>query len=132
MNKWMLLLIFTLAGCGNQPLVVANNKNRCKEFVREESTEASFVTAAKVLKRVPPEYPRKAAIKGMDGYVVMVFDITEGGKPHNIDVIESYPAKEFDANAKRALSEWVYEPAKKDNGPVSSICHKLTLEFKLG
>lgn len=132
MKKLILLVIFGFAGCVSTKMEVLNYDNRCEKFVREETVGPKFSAFDNSLRRVEPKYPLEAARSRMEGYVVMVFDITQEGKTDNIEVIKSYPSDVFEIEAKRALSQWVYQPAEKDGVSVRSICHELTLEFKLG
>jgi len=132
MNKAILILMFGLAGCATKNVETVKYENRCENFVRDESTGVKFVAFDKAMKRVAPKYPVKAAINNVEGYVVMVFDITKEGNTDIIEVIESFPSNVFDVEAKRALSQWLYQPAEKDGVPTRSTCHEVTLEFKLG
>jgi TonB family protein len=131
MKKLFILIIFWLAGCASTNTEVVNYDNRCTEYDREESTGSKFSAFDNSLKRVEPKYPIEAARKRLNGYVIMVFDITIDGKPDNIDVIESYPSDIFANEAKQALSQWRYKPAEKNGSHVRSICHQLQLNFEI-
>jgi protein TonB len=65
--------------------------------------------------RVPPEYPQRAAQRGVEGYVILEFDITPQGEPFNIRVVEEEPQGYFGRAAERAVTRWKYAP-KTVNG----------------
>ncbi len=60
--------------------------------------------------RVDPIYPIEAAKQGVEGSVVLQFDITESGNTDNINIVESFPKDTFDKSAIKALSQWQYKP----------------------
>jgi protein TonB len=65
--------------------------------------------------RVPPEYPQRPAQRGIEGYVILEFDITPQGEPFNIRVVEEEPQGYFARAAVRAVTRWKYAP-KTVNG----------------
>lgn len=69
--------------------------------------ENSEVTA---LLRVEPDYPRKAAIKGIEGWVKLRFMVLEDGSVTNIVVIDSKPRRVFEKSAIRAIKRWKFKP----------------------
>jgi TonB family protein len=131
LKRIFILCIFWLVGCASSKMEVVNNDNRCEEFERGESSESKFGAFENSLKRVAPKYPLEAARSRLNGYVIMVFDITEIGTTDNIQVTESYPSDIFAIEARRALSQWIYKPAEKNGSLVRSICHKVQLDFKI-
>lgn len=58
--------------------------------------------------RIEPRYPIKAAKGGVEGSVVMRFDIKSDGSVSNVVVVKSVPEKVFDKEASRALKQWMY------------------------
>jgi protein TonB len=69
--------------------------------------ENSEVTA---LLRVEPDYPRKAAIKGVEGWVKLRFTVLEDGSVTNVIVIDSKPRRVFEKSAIRAIKRWKFKP----------------------
>ncbi len=69
-------------------------------------TDSSFVP----LSRLPPQYPYKAAQRGIEGWVRVEFDVTETGSVEHVEVIESEPPGVFDRAAIRAVSRWRFKP----------------------
>lgn len=81
--------------------------------------------------RLDPEYPRKAAMQGIQGWVQLSFDITELGTVENVRVLKSQPKRIFDMAAKRALLKWKYRPKVEGGKPVPQPGEKVQLDFKL-
>jgi protein TonB len=83
------------------------------------------------LVRIEPQYPRKAAMRGTQGWVLLSFDITEKGTVENVNVVKSKPKRVFDRAAIKALVRWKYRPKVKDGKPVAQANNKIQLDFKL-
>lgn len=83
------------------------------------------------LVRIEPQYPRKAAMNGTEGFVVLEFDITETGSVANVSVLEAQPQRSFDAAARQALLKWKYKPKVVDGKPVLQVANRVRLDFKL-
>ena len=62
------------------------------------------------LVRVPPQYPIRAAERGIEGWVVLSFTITATGTVENPRVLDAQPKRIFDRAAIRALKKWKYRP----------------------
>lgn len=65
--------------------------------------------------QVQPIYSQIAVQRGLEGWVVLGFDVTKFGTTENIEVLDSEPGTFFDRTAIRALEHWKYMP-KKENG----------------
>ena len=72
-------------------------------------------SAAMPLVRIEPQYPRKAAVEGKEGWVLLEFGINEVGQVYNVRVINSkQPRRIFNRAARRALLKWKYRPRLKE------------------
>lgn len=58
--------------------------------------------------RIEPKYPIKAAKEGVEGAVLLKFDVDSEGATKNIRVVAAQPEKVFDDVAITALSKWKY------------------------
>lgn len=86
--------------------------------------------AIRPLRMDPPDYPRDAYRRRQEGYVVVEFTINAQGGTENIEVVEAQPRGAFDAEARRAVARWTFEPAMRD-GRVIPQRIRHTLEFTL-
>jgi len=82
------------------------------------------------LSRQPPQYPYKAARRGIEGWVRVTFDVTETGSVDNVEVIESSPPGVFDNAAVQAVYRWRFKP-RIINGKAISGKASQVVEFKL-
>ncbi|HIG00356.1 MAG TPA: energy transducer TonB [Myxococcales bacterium] len=82
------------------------------------------------LVRVPPQYPIRAAERGIEGWVVLSFTITAIGTVENPTVIDAQPKRIFDRAAIRALKKWKYRPRIVD-GVATSRVEEVKLSFDL-
>ncbi|RMF09291.1 MAG: energy transducer TonB [Alphaproteobacteria bacterium] len=82
--------------------------------------------------RVQPQYPRRAAERGIEGYVIVELTVTEAGTTTDIRVVEAQPEGIFDRAAIRAAEKFKYKP-KVVNGkpvPVSGVLYQFTFELE--
>ncbi len=82
------------------------------------------------LVRVPPEYPVPALSRGIEGFVVLGFTVTEAGSVIDAEVLRSDPPNVFDRAALRAVSRFKYQPQFVDGKPVQVRTYT-KLEFEL-
>ncbi len=83
------------------------------------------------LVRIEPQYPRKAAMAGKEGWVQLKFDVNETGAVENVSIIKANPPRLFDQSAKRALLKWKYQPKIVDGKPEPRRGLMVQLDFKL-
>lgn len=83
------------------------------------------------LVRIEPQYPRKAAMTGKQGWVRLTFDVNSTGGVENVSVVEANPPRIFNQAAKRALLKWKYQPKLEEGKPVPMRGLKVQLDFKL-
>ena len=80
--------------------------------------------------RVPPQYPLRAANRGIEGWVRVEFMINQQGRVVNPVVVDAYPSSIFNRAAIRAISRWKFEP-KVVAGMVVEQRAVQVMEFKL-
>jgi protein TonB len=80
--------------------------------------------------RIPPQYPREAAISRIEGWVKVEFTITEVGTVKDPRVIDSKPARVFDRSAIRAILRWKFKPRIIDGVAVERQATQ-TIDFTL-
>lgn len=82
------------------------------------------------LVRIAPQYPRKAAMAGTEGWVKVSFTITATGTVKNAQVADANPRRIFDRAAIRAILKWRFKPKMVDGKAVEQDATQV-LEFKL-
>ena len=82
------------------------------------------------LKLNAPRYPRRAQEKGIEGGVLVEFDVDEGGKAINSKVKWS-ENEVFDSSVLKSVSSWVFKPALENGEPILSKGHKRGIYFLL-
>ena len=80
--------------------------------------------------RVPPKYPRRAAQRGVEGWVKVQFVITVAGRVKDAKVVGSIPPGVFDRAALKAVSKWKFKPKVIKGQRVEQVAVQ-KLRFKL-
>ncbi len=60
-------------------------------------------------------YPAEARAQGLEGYVVVRYDVDAEGRVVNPRVIEAVPSGVFDAAALETVSTWRFRPARSSS-----------------
>lgn len=81
--------------------------------------------------KVAPQYPRRAAAKGIEGYVILEFTVTKLGTVTNPVVIEADPAGYFDRAATKAVLRFKYKPTIVNGEAIDVPGVKNKITFKL-
>lgn len=82
--------------------------------------------------RVQPVYPRRAAERGIEGWVVVELTVTAAGTTTDIRVVDAEPKGIFDQAAIKAAEKFKYKPRMVDGVgvPVSGVLYKFTFELE--
>lgn len=83
------------------------------------------------LVRIEPDYPPRAASRGIEGYVIVQFTITPAGTIKDPKVVEAQPEGIFDSAAIKAVSKWKYNPKIEEGVAVERRGVQIRLAFKL-
>jgi len=81
--------------------------------------------------KVQPQYPREAAMKGIQGYVQLIVDIQKDGSVSNVRLSDSSPRRIFDRAAVRAAGKYKYRPQIVDGKPVVVKDYGIQIDFKI-
>ncbi len=87
---------------------------------------SSLSNGAKALNRTQPAYPDRARAMGIEGKVIVRFDINSQGYVDNIRIISESPKNMFSREVKRAMRRWRYESNKPTSDKEITILFKLT------
>lgn len=78
------------------------------------------VTGGQPLKVVSPEYPRAARRRGVEGKVQVAFTVNETGRVEDVTIVAAdHRRYRLDRAARRAVSQWRFEPFREDGRPVA-------------
>jgi len=80
------------------------------EFPEPDVTEDSVGGFDKPVLKFPPVYPERCRAKGIEGRVVVEFDVSPTGVVENPRVIEAEPNRCFNNASIKAVKQWKYEP----------------------
>ena len=80
--------------------------------------------------RITPMYPRKAAIKGIEGWVKLEFTITQDGAVSDVKVLNAKPRRMFNRAAIKSILRWKFKPRVVSGKAVARRATQ-TIEFKL-
>lgn len=81
--------------------------------------------------RYEPRYPISALERGLSGYTMLRFDVSEQGVPENIEVLFSIPdIRIFDRDSIRAVEMWRYPPRLVDGVPVRREGEETSMVFQ--
>ena len=71
---------------------------------------AAQAAAPKIIKKVPPEFPREAAQQSItSGVIKAKMSIDGEGKVTEVAIVEAEPRRVFDRAVTRALMDWRFE-----------------------
>jgi protein TonB len=88
-------------------------------------------TAARLIERVPPDYPPIARQRRIEGWVELEYVVDAAGRVTDVRVLGSHPSRMFEAAAERALRRWRFEPAIRNGVPEASV-GRTRIDFTLG
>ena len=80
--------------------------------------------------RIAPQYPRKALMAKIEGWVKVKFTITASGTVSNPEVVDAKPRRIFDREAIRAILKFKFKPKVVDGVGVEQVATQ-TIEFDL-
>src|SRR5690606_40416663 len=83
------------------------------------------------LVRIPPQYPPRAASRGVEGWVIVQFTITETGAVKDPTVVEAEPEGIFDEAALRSIVRWRYSPKVQNGVAVERVGVQTVIRFVL-
>jgi TonB family protein len=83
--------------------------------------ENAVVSAASldIVKYTPPEFPREARVKALDGWVDVQFLVLPDGSVSDVSVVGADPAGVFETSAMDAVRKWKYQPVMRDGKPIN-------------
>jgi periplasmic protein TonB len=83
------------------------------------------------LVRIPPDYPRRALDRGIEGWVRVQFSITPTGTVTDPKVVDADPKGLFDEAAIRSILRWRYNPKVEEGVPVERVGVQTIVRFEM-
>jgi protein TonB len=77
-----------------------------------------------------PVYPASALRSGVEGWVELLFTITETGAVRDIEIVDAEPRGVFESAATQAVGNWRYRPRLANGQPVARRSY-VTLRFNV-
>lgn len=74
-------------------------------------------SAMKRIRRPAPEYPARAAARGVEGWVDVEFNVLADGSTGDVEVIDASPEGYFERSVISAIADWRYERPVVDGRP---------------
>ena len=96
----------------------------------EESLELVMASDLTPLTMLPPQYPPTALMRGLEGWVDLVFLVTAEGTVEEPTVVAAKPTRTFDAAARAAALHWRFRPVVRDGQPVP-VRARMRIDFEL-
>lgn len=85
---------------------------------------------AQPLVRIEPQYPPRAAERGVEGNCTVRFDVTPDGQPTNITIVQCSSTL-FQSTTIRAVERWRYEPRIEGGNAVWRRGVETRLDYRL-
>ena len=84
--------------------------------------------------KVAPVYPARAQSRGLEGWVLLEFTVTQTGAVKDPKVIEAEPAGIFDDAASKAVLKFKYKPRVENGMPIEvpGVQHLITFQIEQG
>ena len=83
------------------------------------------------LVRINPDYPQRAQLRGLEGWVQVQFTITAAGTVKDAIVVDAEPKNTFDDAALTAIARWRYNPKVENGAPVERVGVQTRIVFHL-
>ena len=77
-------------------------------------------------------YPPAAQADGIEGRVVVRYDVTAQGRVRNAVVVDSQPPGVFEAAALAAVRSWIFKPRLSRGEAVPALGRVSEVRFQLG
>ncbi|WP_109260854.1 energy transducer TonB [Hyphobacterium indicum] len=85
---------------------------------------------AQPLVRIPPQYPPRAAERGIEGFCLMQFNVSPDGTPIDIVALECSSSM-FERSSIRAVERWRYSPRIVDGVAQTRTGVQTRLDYQL-
>ncbi len=81
--------------------------------------------------QLDPDYPEAARSRGIEGWVLLQFDVTADGSTDNVIALDARPKGIFEDAAVKAVRGWKYSPKTENGAPMVSKGLRVQQKFEL-
>lgn len=81
--------------------------------------------------RTTPNYPSRAASRGIEGFVELSFTVDELGNVVDPVVLNAYPEGYFENAALQSIKRWRYSPATENGDPIPTLDVRQRIVFQM-
>jgi TonB family protein len=92
-------------------------------IIAMETAKPLPASALKLVNYIPPEYPRTAAERGIEGWVDVEFTVSATGSTRDISVADASHERMFREEALAAVAQWRFEPRIFMERPIDQRAH---------
>ena len=94
------------------------------------SVDDPVITGGWMLSGKQPKFPRKARLRGTEGWVTVRYTIDRDGRVRDARTLESSNGRIFSKTVHRALATWQFEPFRQDGKVVEQTVTR-TIQFRI-
>jgi TonB family protein len=92
-------------------------------IIAMETAKPLPASAMKLVNYVPPEFPRTAVQRGIEGWVDVEFTVAANGTTRDISAADASHERMFRAEAIAAVTQWTFEPRIFMERPIDQRVH---------
>ncbi len=97
---------------------------------KDSSAGGPVFTGGRLLTGKQPRFPRKARLRGTEGWVTVRYTIDRNGRVRDAQTLKSSNGRIFNKAVHRALATWKFEPFRQD-GKVVERSVTRTIQFRI-
>jgi TonB family protein len=106
------------------PAQIAAARNAWTDrIIAMETAKPLPASAMKLVNYVPPEFPRNAVTRGIEGWVDVEFTVAANGTTRDISAADASHERMFRAEAIAAVTQWTFEPRIFMERPIDQRVH---------
>lgn len=115
MMNWKMVLVLGVPLCLLAPTVCVS-----EEIASESPAVVETFKPPERIKNGHLAFPRRAQLKGQEGWVLMNYMVDPNGTPYDITVVRSSGGKEFEVAARKSVESTEYAPAMLNGVPIDA------------
>jgi TonB family protein len=94
------------------------------------SIEPQMITGGRLISGKQPKFPRKARLRGIEGWVTVSYTVDRNGRVRDIYDLESLNGRIFSKAVRKAITTWRFEPFMQDGEVVEQTVVR-TIQFRV-